>query len=158
MSYGVLGKCASGGTKRGLRLCILHAAEDRVLRGELAAHLSALIYQREVKLLDGAGAREVDQAEIIVALLSASLLGEAVSRGGQLGRALRRTQRGWAWLVPVLARPVDLLGSPFGGLALLPGDQRPIKGRANRDQGWLLVVNGLRELINMLPRSGAGSP
>lgn len=65
-------------------------------------------------------------------------------------RALERHENKEARVIPIILRSVDGHRSPFGNLAALPTDGKPITSWPNPDEAFTDVVKGLREVINHL--------
>jgi len=73
---------------------------------------------------------EIDEhlqsADVILLLVSPSLLASDYCYGIEIRRALERHEAGEARLIPVILRPVDWQRAPFGKLQALPKDARPV--------------------------------
>lgn len=129
---------------------------DAALRERLEVHLATLLQQGELRgwhagLLPAGATRDeelerrLQEAQVILLLLSADYLASPCYAEAQ--RALERHQRGEAWTIPVLLRPVDLHGTPFAQLQALPSDARPVALWRDRDAAWVNVVQGIRQAI-----------
>src|SRR5450755_865456 len=146
---------------------ISYAHKDEALLQQLHTHLSSLTrpgsivtwYDRQI----GAGsdwAGEIDahleQASIILLLVSADFLASDYCYKNEMKRALERHDAGQARVLPIIVRPVDWKDMPFARLQALPTDARPITTWRNRDQAWVNVVAGIRralEDLSQLPAS-----
>ena len=62
----------------------------------------------------------------------------------EVKRAMERHDAGEARVIPVILRPVDWKGAPFGKLQALPRDARPVTEWPNRDQAFLDIAQGIR--------------
>ena len=107
-----------------LRLFISYAHADEKLRQSLGMHLSAL--ERE-GLIDAWTDRDItagqewagsidenlEQADIVLLLVSASFLASAYCNDIELQRALERHERGDARVIPVILKPADWTAAPF---------------------------------------------
>lgn len=135
-----------------------YAHKDEALRDELAAHLSVLRRQGEIRDWHdrqiGAGedwraaiGRNIEAARIILVLVSADFLASDYGYA-EMKRALERHQRGEALLIPILVRPFhDWKNSELGGLQALPANAKPVTTWGNHDLAWDDVVKGIRAAI-----------
>lgn len=60
---------------------------------------------------------------------------------------MERNAAGQARVVPIILRPVDWQDAPFNKLTALPKDAKPITAWNNRDQAFLDVSNGIRQIL-----------
>ena len=140
---------------------ISYAHDDEKLRQSLGNHLAAL--QREGlieawhdrKISAGqewAGAIDanLEQADIILLLVSASFLASDYCNDIELRRALERHERGEARVIPVILKPADWTSSPFARLQALPGNAKPVTKYSNRDEAFLEVAKGIRQVAQEL--------
>jgi TIR domain len=98
--------------------------------------------------------RNLEDADIILLLVSASFLASPYCYNIEFKRALERHKQGEARVIPIIVRECDWQQSPIGELQVLPDEGRPIANRA--DRAWTQVVKGLRKVIdemqaNLLP-------
>ncbi|HEX3643315.1 MAG TPA: toll/interleukin-1 receptor domain-containing protein, partial [Ktedonobacteraceae bacterium] len=93
-----------------------------------------------------AWAAHLDQAEVVVLLLSADFFASEECRT-LMSRALQRRQEGAAQIIPLLVRPVLWRESPLGTLACLPANEVPVLSWENQDEGWLACVLGLQQFL-----------
>jgi hypothetical protein len=139
-----------------------YAHEDETLRVELEKHLSALERQ---KLIDGwhdrrisAGQQwkdaidaHVSSAEIILLLVSPDFLASDYCYEIEMATALRRHRERTAVVVPIILRAVDWTGTPFAHLQALPRDGKPVTSWLNRDEAFLEIAQGIREIVSRTP-------
>jgi hypothetical protein len=92
----------------------------------------------------------VKSAQIILLLVSADFLASGYCYDIEVRRAMERHEAGEALVVPVILRPVDWSGAPFGKLQALPSDAKPITSWSNRDAAFSDVVTGVRRLAEGL--------
>jgi hypothetical protein len=97
--------------------------------------------------------RALEDADIILLLVSPDFLASDFIQVQQLPRALERHQSGSATVVPIILRPADWQSSSLRELEALPRNGRPVSQWQNLDQAWLDVTQGLQRLI-----SSQGSP
>lgn len=150
-------------------LFISYAREDETWADRLRAHIAPL---RQVGLIKDwhdrrimpgdtwqtAISQELDNAELILALVSPSFLDSDYIRGVEMACALERHARGDARVVPVILRAVDWEVTPLGVLQALPRDAKPILSHRDRDQALRDVTRGLRRLLPYPMKTEPASP
>jgi hypothetical protein len=145
---------------------VSYAPQDDALREELRAHLAVLERQGLVrawhdgKIVAGqdrsdAVLAQLEQAQVILLLLSASFMASDFCSGVEVKRAMERHARGEAVVIPIIVRPCDLEGVPFMRLQALPRDAKPVTRWSNRDDAWTDVVKGIRRAVEL---RNAGAP
>ncbi len=153
-----------GKSERGkmmLSIFISYAHRDEPLLKELEEHLALLQNQRVITTWHdrdiSAGTeweREIDThlntAHIILLLISASFLASKYCYSTEMKRAMERHKAGEACVIPVILRPVDWKGAPFGRLQALPTKAQPITSWSDRDEAFLDVAKGIRDAIEKL--------
>jgi tetratricopeptide (TPR) repeat protein len=147
----------------GVLVFISYAHVDDALRAALRAHLSALERERLVQAWDDreilAGdewADEIDarlnQADVILLLVTADFINSQYCYGKELARALERhhdkTDR--AIVVPVILRQCHWQNTLFAKLQALPRDARPISDWKTPDDFYTDVTQGLRKRLKRL--------
>src|SRR5262249_21423495 len=145
-----------------IRLVIHYVARDREFRDELHTHLRPLERSKEIRAwdfsqipagdpIDSAVLSEIESAEIVLFLVSASFLAidDPVD---PTSLAMRRYADGKLRVVPIIVRPCDYSDTTFAGLQVLPRDGKPIFSHSDRDSAWLEVVKNLRALLRDLRR------
>ncbi len=145
-----------------------YSHKDEQLRDELEKHLMALKrqgiimdwYDRDIRAGDE-WSSEIDEhlttADIILLLISADFLASDYCYSIELAHALQRQKDGSARVIPIILRPVDWSGTPFGKLQALPTNAQPITLWTNRDQAFENVAKGIRAMIEQ-PRHKASPP
>src|SRR5437667_8268610 len=148
-----------------------YAHEDEMLHKELEKHLSLL--KRQGLIADwhdrdiGAGAEwssEIDSslntAHIILLLISADFLASDYCYSIEMKRALERHEAKDARVIPIIARPVSMKGTPFSKLQILPTDGTPIIKWPDRDDACVNIVQGISKVVDDLRalRAKASSP
>src|SRR4051812_14616359 len=105
-----------------------YSKKDKALREKLETHLSLLQTQgvisgwhdRRIEAgteWDGAISQHLEDAGIILLLVSADFLASRYCRDVEVARAMERHEAGTARVIPVLLRPVDgWQSAPFGKL------------------------------------------
>src|SRR5450755_2601649 len=152
-----------------INVFISYAHEDEALLERLHTHLSSLTqpgrittwYDRElVAGSDWAGGIDahLEQADIILLLVSADFIASRYCYQIEMTRALERHEAGQACVIPIALRPADWKDMPFASLHALPTDARPVTSWSNQDEAWVNVVAGIRRAIadlTLLPASTA---
>lgn len=139
-----------------------YAYEDEDLRKELEKHLSNLQRQGRITTWHSrqitAGMLWVDEirthldtAFVILLLVSPDFLASDRCYDMEMQRALQRYEAQQAHVIPVLLRPVDWKGAPFAQLACLPRNAIPITSWPNRDEAFLDIAEGIRNVIEGQP-------
>lgn len=135
-----------------------YSHEDEDLRNQLAKHLENLKrsgeietwHDREIEAgteLDSAIQRQLEEADIILLLVSSDFLASPYIQDVELKRALQRHRERSAVVIPVILRPCDWQNSDLGLLMATPRDGRPITSFENRDEAFLQVVQDLRRSL-----------
>jgi hypothetical protein len=138
-----------------------YSHKDEELRDELEKHLSILKRQGVITGWHdrriGAGrewAGEIDThlntADVILLLISSDFLASDYCYDVEMKRAMERHEAGEARVIPVILRPVDWKGAPFGKLQALPTDAKPVTEWPNRDGAFLNVAQGIRAAVEEL--------
>jgi len=138
---------------------------DEALRDQLEKHLSLLKRQGVIEAWHdrriGAGEnldKEIDHHvetdEIILLLVSADFIASDYCYDREMKRAMDRHAAGDAIVLPVILRPCDWHGAPFGRLNATPPDGRPITQYPDRDQALLEVSKAVRAAAERLLSRG----
>lgn len=136
-----------------------YSHRDEELRDELAMHLSMLKRQgiiaawhdREITAgSDWVGEidNHLNSASVILLLISANFLASDYCYDLELGQAMKRHEVGEATVIPIILKPCDWSGAPFGKLQALPKNAKPITRWDDRDEAFLNVAQGIRAAIN----------
>jgi len=149
-----------------INLFFSYSHRDEALRDKLETHLAMLKRQSVISTWHdrriGAG-REFDQeisqhleeAEVILLLVSPNFLASDYCYDLEMTRALERHMSGDARVIPVILRPCDWHSAPFGKLMAVPKDGKPVTKYASQDDAFLEVVQAIRETAEEM---GAGQP
>jgi TIR domain len=156
------------------KLFFSYAHEDQRLRDGLESHLSILKNNGEIeswhdhKITAGSEwAEKIDDnmraADVVLLLVSSDFLASRYCSEVELRLAMERHERGEAVVIPVILRPVEWKGAPFGKLQACPTGAKPITKWSNRDEAYQNVVRAIREAVHALcdrpplnPPPGAG--
>ncbi|MEM9482295.1 MAG: TIR domain-containing protein [Cyanobacteria bacterium P01_F01_bin.116] len=141
-----------------------YSHRDEVLRDEMAKHLSILKrqgviaawYDRDIEV-GSEWAADIDthlnSAQVILLLISPDFLASDYCFDLEMKRAMERHEAREAYVVPIILRPVDWSGAPFGKLQALPKNAKPVTSWANLDEAFENVAKGIRRLVERLSRS-----
>ena len=146
---------------QGLRLFFSYSHKDETLRDELESHLKILEREQLIQLwhdrridpgLDWA--EDIDthlnQADIILLLISADFINSRYCYEVELPHALKRHQSGAATVIPIIIRPADWQAPKLARLSTLPTDAKAVTTWDNRDAAWLNVETGIKKAINAI--------
>lgn len=148
---------------------VSYAHEDERLRAGLTTHLSLLKRQKVIDdwydrdITAGSEWRgridaKLDEADIILLLVSADFLASDYCYDVEMRRAMQRHEAGEATVIPVFLRPVDWEGAPFGRLQGLPTGGRPVSSWRSRDEAFTSVARGIRDVAEALGKGARRDP
>ncbi|HLI09580.1 MAG TPA: TIR domain-containing protein [Ktedonobacteraceae bacterium] len=92
-------------------------------------------------------------ANVILLLVSTDFLHSDFCYEIEMKEAMRRHERGEAYVIPVILRPCDWQEEPFGILKPLPTKGKAVTKWHNRDDAFLDINRGIRKAIEDLPLS-----
>jgi tetratricopeptide (TPR) repeat protein len=147
--------------KRPVTVFLSYAQEDELLLKKLEAHLSLLKHQGLIstwyhqQIIPGMGRiqeidRQLENASIILLLISADFLASQYCYGTEMQHALQLHAANKACVVPIIIRSCDYSRAPFAQLKSLPGNGKPITLWDNQDVAWTDVAMGIRRIIEDL--------
>jgi hypothetical protein len=153
----------------GIRLFLAYSNRDEALRDELAKHLSLLERQgvlsswHDRQIAPGSEwAGQIDhyleQAQIILLLVSADFLASDYCYGVELTKAMERHEAGKAVVIPVILRSADWQGTPFRQLQALPKNAQPVTAWVNRDEAFIDIARGICRVVEGLKSRAAERP
>ena len=150
---------------------ISYSHADEALRNELEKHLAGLLRQGVITTwhdrriapgedLHGQIDDHLNTADIVLLLVSADFLASDYCYDVEMNRAMERHERGGARIIPVILRPCDWHGAPFGRLMAVPPDGKPVVKHATLDDGFLEVAKAIRAVMDTAhtPARAAGGP
>ncbi len=146
---------------RPCRVFVSYAHPDERHRKRLEKHLSALRRDGLIRdwndrqIVAGADWAEeidttLDDADIILLLVSADFLDSDYCYTIEMPRAVERHEVGRVHVIPVIVRACDWQRTPFAKLQALPTEGKPVTDWSNRDKAWFDVVRGIRSVITRL--------
>jgi predicted ATPase len=141
-----------------LKVFLSYSHEDLTFRRRLGQHLASLKQEHLIVLWHdreiGAGTEwegqihhNLETADIILLLISASFMDSEYCSDVELKRAMARHENREARVIPILLRDCDWERAPFGKLQTLPTGLRPIARWKPQDQAYCNVAKGLRQAV-----------
>jgi hypothetical protein len=149
-----------------------YSHDDEPYRDQLEKHLASLRHEglieswHDRRILAGADLNQaiddqLNQADIILLLVSASFMSSRYCYSIEMKRALERQAEGAAQVIPVIVRPCDWLLPPLNDLMAVPKDGKAITMWANHDEAYTDVARSIRAVVTKLGRgdvAAAGLP
>ncbi len=149
--------------KKSIKVVCCYAHEDHKFLLKLNAHLASL--QREeyitlwadINISPGTEWKRelhsrLDQAQVILLLVSAFFIASDYCYNQEMKHALRRHQRGEARVIPIILSPVMWKVTSLGRLQALPRDAKPLTTWPNEDEAFVNVAEGIRQIVEALKR------
>jgi hypothetical protein len=138
---------------------------DEALRDQLEKQLAILRRQGVIETWHdrriGAGDewaaainRHSDNDDIILLLVSPDFLASDYCYEREMVRAMERHEAGQAVVIPVILRPCDWHGAPFGKLQAVPKDGKPVTLMPDRDAALLEVAQAVRAAVASVSSHG----
>jgi len=143
------------------RLFFSYSHDDELHRDQLEKHFAALKHEGLIESwhdrrilaganLDAAIDQHLEQADVVLLLVSASFIASRYCYGIEMTRALQRQSRGEVKVVPVIVRPCDWQNTPLGQLMAAPRDGKAITTWSNIDEAYADVARQLRSVVEAL--------
>jgi hypothetical protein len=66
---------------------------------------------------------------------------------GHFQKSSQHSNAETAQVIPIILKPVDWRGAPFDGLDVLPKNKKPITSWSNREEAFLDVSQGIRDVV-----------
>ncbi|WP_419739202.1 toll/interleukin-1 receptor domain-containing protein [Ruegeria sp.] len=147
------------------RVFISYSHQDEELRDQLEVQLSMLRRQGLIEFwhdrrmiagerLDWTISKELDEADIVILLISPDFLASDYCYKIEKGRALERHRQGSARLISVVLRPCDWTHTELAEFLVTPTDGKPITTWPNRDEAFLDVAKSIRRAIEEIDAVG----
>jgi len=147
------------------RVFFSYSHDDEQHRNQLEKHLALQRRQGLIETwhdrnipaggdLDDHIDQEINRADIILLLVSASFIASAYCYSREMARAMERHEAGDARVVPIIVRDCDWHSAPFGKLKAVPTDGKAIVSWTNFDAAYTDVAKEIRRLVE--PASGSG--
>lgn len=147
------------------RVFMSYSHKDEELRDQLEVQLAMLKRQGLIEVwhdrrllagdhLDWTISAELDQADIILLLVSPDFLASDYCYKIEKARALERHREGSARLISVILRPCDWTHTDLARFLVTPRDGKPITQWPDRDEAFLDVARSIRRAIEELGLAG----
>jgi len=135
-----------------------YSHDDEQYRDQLEKHLSLLKREQLIESWHDrrirAGSplaqeidRQLEQADVVLLLVSASFLASDYCYSMEMQRAMERHAAGEATVIPVIVRPCDWKSAPFGKLMAVPRDGKAIVSWGNYDEAYTDIARRVREVV-----------
>jgi len=144
-----------------IRVFISYSQKDERLRLALEPHLKLLqrqgliavwhdrLIKPSAEWKDALDAN-LEQAKIILLLVSADFIASDYCYEIEMKRALERHEAGEARVIPIIIRDVNWKSAPFAKLQGLPKGGKPVMKWANKDSAWCSVEEGIEKVATEL--------
>ena len=157
---GSVGLANLPGTKT-LSVFVSYSHADEALKTELLKHLEPL---RRLNLIDTWHDRQIkagddwdknisanlESADIILLLISIDFINSKYCYDIELDRALEFHAAGKATVIPIIVRSCLWSHTPFAKLQALPKDAKAISTWPDRDEAFVSVAEGVRQIAQKL--------
>lgn len=153
------------------RLFFSYTHLDEALRDRLEKSLVMLRHEglieswhdrriRAGDVFDHVIADELENADVILLLVSPDFLASPYCWDVEVKRALERHREGTARVIPVILRPCEWKRAPFAQMQATPTDGRPITQWPDQDEAFLDVTKATRSALEVMapPRRAAAGP
>lgn len=149
-----------------VKLFFAYSHVDEGLRDQLEVHLASLKRLGQIDMwhdrridagdvFDSTISAELEDAKIILLLISPDFIASRYCYDIETTRALERHEEKTARVIPVILRPCDWQDLPFGKLLALPTDGKAITVWADIDEAFLSVVKGIKRALKELGVAGS---
>lgn len=144
-----------------VKIFISYAKKDQLYKEELMEFLAPMRQQKLVEIWHNeniqAGEiwervieKELKAAQIIIFLVSPSLLNSNDIYERELKPALQRSDRQEVVILPVLIRPTDIYGTPLGKFQMIPRKFQSVSSWKDRDMAWQEVTQSLKTIAESI--------
>lgn len=94
--------------------------------------------------------RNLEDADIILLLVSADFMASEYCYKIEMTRALERHENNEAHVIPVIVRNVNWKRAPFAKLQALPKDGKAVMNWSDRNTAWRNVSEGIEKVVEEL--------
>ena len=144
-----------------LKLFISYSHEDEQLKNHLDKHLIMLKRSGKIEVWndrqlvagqewDSGIKKEMQEADIILLLISADFNNSEYIWKQELGAAMERHEQGTARVVPVILRKCEWNEMPYAKLQALPKGARPVTEFPDKDDAFTDIASGIRLLVDTM--------
>jgi hypothetical protein len=135
--------------------------EDRKLCNEIEKQLGPLKREGLIEVWhrgkinpgeepDKVSSIHLNQAHILLLLISASFIASDYYYNVEMKRAMERHDADEARVIPILLSPFDWKNAPFAQLEVLPSNHKPLTRWSNIDEAIVEIVEELRRVVEKL--------
>ena len=135
-----------------------YSHDDEEYRDQLEKHLAALKRQGLIESwhdrrilagseIDDAIDKNLEKADVVLLLVSASFIASEYCYGVELQRGLERHRAGKTTVIPVIVRPCDWHKLPFGTFRAVPRDGKPVTTWPNFDEAYADIAREVRAVV-----------
>lgn len=146
-----------------INIFISYSHEDESYKDKLEKHLSILKRNKIIetwhdrKIIPGEEwdkkiKEELENAHIILLLVSVDFLSSNYCYDIEINRAVERHNRGDAILIPVLLRKCDWNETSFSKIQALPKNAKPVKNFDDEDEAFYSITEGIKLAIAELKK------
>lgn len=150
----------------GAKVFISYSHKDEALRDQLEVQLAMLKRQGLIEVwhdrrmvagdhLDWTISKELDEADVVLLLVSPDFIASDYCYKIEKGRALERHRAGTARLISVILRPCDWTHTDLRQYLVTPRDGKPITLWPDRDEAFLDVAQSIRRAIEEIGAANA---
>jgi TIR domain len=144
-----------------VKVFLSYSHNDRKLREKLDAHLAVLKRNQLIHTWNDAEiaagrafqneiAANLEVADVVLLLVSSSFLASDFCYCTEMKRAMERYEAGQATVIPIIIRPCDWQGAPFGKLLALPTDGKAVTSWRDHHAALLNVAKGIEKAIQSI--------
>lgn len=150
-------------------ILLCYADKDRGMVSDLKDHLSLLERNELITIRDHGNIRAgtewkrvmdtyLNEAHMILLLISASFLASDYCYSTQMQRAIERHEQKEARVIPILLRSVYWQEPPLDKLQALPDEKKPISRWTPQDDGFTNVVVGIAKIVKQWNEHSLSGP
>lgn len=149
------------GISHKLKLFISYSHEDEQLKNYLDKHLIMLKRSGKIEVWndrqliagqewDSGIKKEMQEADIILLLISADFNNSEYIWKQELAAAMERHEQGTARVIPVILRKCEWNEMPYAKLQALPKGARPVTEFPDKDDAFTDIASGIRLLVDTM--------
>jgi len=146
-----------------ISIFISYSHEDESYKDKLEKHLSILKRNNIIetwhdrKIIPGEEwdkkiKDELENAQIILLLVSVDFLSSNYCYDIEIKRAVERHDKGEAVLIPIMLRKCDWNETSFSKIQALPKNAKPVKNFEDEDEAFYSIVEGIKSSIAQLKK------
>lgn len=137
---------------------VSYASPDLDYKNELKKHFKVLIDKNLMEYWDGKAIlpgevwdskikEHLEQADVILLLISVDFLNSEYINNVELNRAMERYKNGEVTIIPILVRPCDFESHYLNNLHALPENKKPIEKWKNKDEAYVNIINHIKAIL-----------